>query len=77
MFAARTVDSIVMTATWIWFLVGTLVFFVVAGVLVGLAFWQNERHRFDLVDAGLVEKNEFLFPPPESPQSDGSDTRSE
>ncbi len=64
LFAARTVDAMVMTATWIWFLVGTLVFFVVAGVLVGLSFRQNERRRFDLVDAGLVEEYEFLVPPP-------------
>ena len=64
LFAAQTVDAMAMTAVWIWFMVGLLAFFVVAGVLVGLSFRQNERRRFELVDAGLVEEYEFLMPPP-------------
>lgn len=71
--AARAFDSVIMTATWIWFAVGSLVFFVVAGVLAGLSFRQNERQRYDLLDAGLadaglVEHYEFLLPPPPSTQ---------
>jgi hypothetical protein len=77
LFAAHTVDSIVMTVTWIWFLVGTLVFFVIAGVLVGLSIRQNERQRFDLIDAGLVEEYEFLIPPPAPAEHNDEDARPE
>ncbi|MFN2199846.1 MAG: hypothetical protein ACK2UO_01510 [Caldilineaceae bacterium] len=77
LFAAHTVDSIVMTVTWIWFLVGTLVFFIIAGVLVGLSFRQNEQQRFDLLDAGLVEEYEFLIPPPAPPMDDDEAARPE
>ncbi len=39
----------VSTATlgWIWFLVGSIIFFAVAGIFAGLTFRQQERHRYD------------------------------
>ena len=39
----------VSTATlgWIWFLVGSIIFFAVAGIFAGLTFRQQERHRYE------------------------------
>ncbi len=47
---ARIIDSTVATAGWIWFMLGSLLFFTVAGVLAGLGFRQQEEHRFDLTE---------------------------
>ncbi len=48
MAAARTFDVAVTTFGWLWFLVGSLVFFVTAGIVAGLFFRQSEAHRYDL-----------------------------
>lgn len=48
LFAAQTVDTIIAAAGWIWFLAGSLIFFVTAGVIAGLFFRQAESRRFDL-----------------------------
>ena len=71
--AARAVDAIAVTATWIWFMVGSLVFFVVAGVLAGLSFRQNERQRYDLLNDGLWIDEDFLLPPPPPPHDEDVD----
>jgi hypothetical protein len=71
--AARTVDTFMLTATWIWFLAGSLVFFVVAGVLAGLSFRQNERQRYDLLNDGLWIDDDFLLPPPPPPRDEDVD----
>ncbi len=47
--AAKTFDAMVAAAGWIWFLTGSLVFFVTAGIVVGLFFRQQERRRYDLL----------------------------
>ncbi|GIV78476.1 MAG: hypothetical protein KatS3mg050_2870 [Litorilinea sp.] len=56
--AARVIDAAVATAGWIWFLVGTLIFFAAAGIMAGLSFRQQEAHRFDLLEAAPPEDEE-------------------
>lgn len=51
MAAARTFDTAVTTLGWLWFLVGSLIFFVTAGVVAGLFFRQSEKSRFSLPEA--------------------------
>ncbi|RIK37253.1 MAG: hypothetical protein DCC57_21795 [Chloroflexi bacterium] len=63
MFAATMLDSFLLTAGWIWFLAGSLIFFVAAGVVAGLFFRQQERRRFDLI-AGDLEDGALVAPPP-------------
>ena len=48
MAAARTFDVAVTTMGWLWFLVGSLVFFVTAGIVAGLFFRQSEASRYEL-----------------------------
>jgi hypothetical protein len=48
MAAARTFDIAMTTMGWLWFLVGSLVFFVTAGIVAGLFFRQSEANRFEL-----------------------------
>ncbi len=50
--AAKTFDAAVAAAGWIWFLLGSLVFFVTAGIVAGLFFRQQERRRYDLLLLG-------------------------
>ncbi len=50
LFMASTVDAMVATAGWIWFLAGSLVFFVTAGIVAGLFFRQADAQRYDLRD---------------------------
>jgi hypothetical protein len=50
MAAARTFDVAVTTMGWLWFLVGSLVFFVTAGIVAGLFFHQSEVSRYELVE---------------------------
>jgi hypothetical protein len=47
--AAKTFDAMAAAAGWIWFLAGSLVFFVTAGIVAGLFFWQQESRRYDLL----------------------------
>ncbi|MEZ4837378.1 MAG: hypothetical protein R2873_36180 [Caldilineaceae bacterium] len=35
-------------AVWLWFVCGSLIFFVVAGIIGGIYFGQRERQRYDL-----------------------------
>ncbi|MBX2999835.1 MAG: hypothetical protein KF893_15045 [Caldilineaceae bacterium] len=42
------ISSMANVAAWLWFLCGSLIFFVVAGIVGGLLFSQRERHRYDL-----------------------------
>ena len=50
MAAARTFDVAVATFGWLWFLVGSLIFFVTAGIMAGLFFRQSEARRYDLAE---------------------------
>jgi hypothetical protein len=50
MVAARTFDIAVTTMGWIWFLVGSLIFFVTTGIVAGLFFRHSETHRFELTE---------------------------
>lgn len=50
MAAARTFDVAVATFSWLWFLVGSLIFFVTAGIVAGLFFRQSEANRYSLPD---------------------------
>lgn len=42
------ISSMASVAAWLWFLCGSLIFFIVAGIVGGLLFSQRERHRYDL-----------------------------
>jgi len=69
LFAALAVDRTLLAAAWIWFALGSLVFFAVAGLVAGLSFRQAERRRFDLLktDAAALD-DAGLMPPPPSPK---------
>ncbi len=56
--AARVIDAAMATAGWIWFLLGTLIFFAAAGIMAGLSFRQQEAHRFELLEATPPEDDE-------------------
>lgn len=62
MFAATMIDSFLLSAGWIWFLAGSLFFFVSAGVVAGLFFRRQEQRRFDLVE-GDLEDGALAAPP--------------
>ena len=67
--AAEAFDKTLLAATWVWFMAGSLVFFAIAGVLAGLAFWRGERDRYTFVaryptGAELVDGDPFPAPPP-------------
>lgn len=51
----QVLDAAVAAAGWIWFLCGSLIFFVTAGILAGLGFRRQERRRYALVDAEIDE----------------------
>jgi hypothetical protein len=51
MLMANIVDSTLAAIGWIWFMFGTLLFFIVAGVLAGLSFRQREQERYDLIES--------------------------
>lgn len=48
MAVARTFDVAVTTLGWLWFLVGSLIFFVTTGIVAGLFFRQADEKRFGL-----------------------------
>jgi hypothetical protein len=56
---SEAVGTAVVAAGWIWFLMGTLVFFVTAGIVAGLSFRNQERARYRLSNGEP--------PPPTSP----------
>ncbi len=69
LFAARVADKVTLAAGWIWFALGSLVFFAVAGLMAGLSFRQAERRRFDLSQTGAdpFDIDGFLPPAPHRP----------
>jgi hypothetical protein len=54
---SRIVDASVAAAAWIWFAAGSLIFFIVAGIVAGLSFRQQERRRFRLHGATHGDAN--------------------
>jgi hypothetical protein len=75
MAAARTFDVAVTTLGWLWFLVGSLIFFVTAGIVAGLFFRQSEAHRFELPEPDYWLEEE---PPVDRPRrSSAAGTASE
>jgi hypothetical protein len=48
---SQAAGAAVTAAGWVWFVGGTLVFFISAGVVAGLAFRQQERQRYWLSEA--------------------------
>lgn len=60
MAAARTFDVAVATFGWLWFLVGSLIFFVTAGIMAGLFFRQSEARRYDLAEPDYWLEDEPL-----------------
>jgi hypothetical protein len=48
---ATTLATSAATLGWLWFLVGSIIFFAVAGMFAGLGFRQQERRRYRIVDA--------------------------
>ncbi len=69
-FFVQVLDSAGATLALLWFLGGSVLFFVTAGVLAGLAFRDKERARYDL-DAG-GDQSAFT-PQALPPQSDEDD----
>lgn len=75
---ARIIDSTLAAAAWIWFLCGSMVFFVVSGLIAGLYFRRQEQQRFQLFEtqsessseAGLDTTDESL----ESKFTESADT---
>jgi len=47
---AATLATSTATLGWLWFLVGSIIFFAVAGMFAGLSFRQQERRRYRMVD---------------------------
>ncbi|MCX6046928.1 MAG: hypothetical protein NT075_17630, partial [Chloroflexi bacterium] len=47
---AKVVDASIAAAGWIWFICGSLIFFVTAGLMAGLGFRHQHRPRYALVD---------------------------
>lgn len=70
----RVVASMASVAAWIWLLCGSLIFFVVAGIVGGLLFSQRERHRYDLyvVEAEDEPRYDVIEPPSSDPRDDDS-----
>ncbi len=57
---AATLTTSAATLGWIWFLVGSIIFFAVAGMFAGLGFRQQERGRYRIVDEeGAVRDADF------------------
>jgi hypothetical protein len=74
-FFVRVLDSAGSTVALLWFLGGSVLFFVTAGVLAGLSFRTKERARFALEpDAGDADfiAQPLAGPPPTGEQSAGS-----
>ncbi|MFN8491129.1 MAG: hypothetical protein U0350_26270 [Caldilineaceae bacterium] len=46
----RVANMSITAAGWIWFLCGSLIFFVTAGVLVGVGFRRQEQRRYTMVE---------------------------
>jgi hypothetical protein len=57
-------ERILAAAGWIWFLIGVLVFFAAAGIMVGLGFRQREGQRYTLFDRA---DSTSAMPPPTAP----------
>jgi hypothetical protein len=69
---ATMFDAALAAAGWIWFLLGSLVFFASAGVIAGLFFRQQEVRRFELVEG----EEEIVLPeaiPAQQPRGLDSD----
>lgn len=52
---AATLTTSATTLGWLWFLVGSIIFFGVAGMFAGLGFRQRENRRYRIVDEALVD----------------------
>jgi hypothetical protein len=61
-FFAQVLDTAGATLALLWFLGGSVIFFVTAGVLAGLAFRDKERARYQLEAGG--DQNAFTASPP-------------
>lgn len=46
----RSLTGLLGAAAWIWFVCGSLVFFIVAGIVAGLGFYRQERNRYRLYE---------------------------
>lgn len=54
---AQIVDASFAAAGWIWFITGSLIFFVTAGVVAGLSFRRQERQRYRLSPSSNAPPN--------------------
>lgn len=63
----RTLSISTATLGWLWFLMGSIIFFAVAGMFAGLSFRQRELSRYDAVDNTLEDPIIFDDPSPFSP----------
>jgi hypothetical protein len=66
---SQVLSSAISTLGILWFLVGSLVFFVTAGVIAGMSFRQSNRQRYNLYALEEVEDEEVEESEPTSPAS--------
>lgn len=52
----RGLTGMLGAAAWIWFVCGSLLFFVVAGTVAGLGFYRRERNRYQLYELAPDEE---------------------
>lgn len=52
----RALTGLLGAAAWIWFVCGSLLFFVVAGIVAGLGFYRRERNRYRLYELSPDEE---------------------
>jgi hypothetical protein len=70
----NVIASMASVAAWLWFLCGSLIFFVVAGIVGGLLFSQRERHRYDLYQVEPEESPLLEVVEPAKPERRGDDS---
>jgi hypothetical protein len=58
-YLSRMFNAFMLTAGWLWFLCGSVLFFISAGVATGFYFRQQERNRYQLLS---VPDDEYVEP---------------
>jgi hypothetical protein len=56
-------EGAAVAATWIWFLAGSIIFFVVAGALAGVLIIGRERRRYEVETTDDPFRMERVAPP--------------
>jgi hypothetical protein len=61
----QVLGSAVRAAFWLWFLIGSIVFFAIAGLIFGLSMARQPEEPYALLDADDLTDLDQLLPPPE------------